>query len=209
LRFRHPEIADLAFTPDGKELVAGVGRNPLGVFDAKTGRKLREVGKVSANNNYGFALSPDGTRVACCGFALTLWDLRTGGLVRELDARRCQAIAFSPDGARVAAVPEFGADFHVFDAFTGRRLAGWSAGEGGRRMYHAQPIAFSPDGKLLAALVSELRENRPFNFTAVSTQVRVWDAETGTPAGAFGTAEAPGPAFPLQAGPGRQVTRSQ
>jgi WD40 repeat protein len=69
LRFRLGGYPELAFTPDGKQLIAGGHGNPLAVFDAATGRKLRELG---ANHPQyrglsGFALAPDGKKVACCG----------------------------------------------------------------------------------------------------------------------------------------------
>jgi RNA polymerase sigma factor (sigma-70 family) len=190
LRFRHREIANLAFTPDGKQLIAGSGRTSLAVFDAATGRKLREVGKVSSNNVYGFALSPDGKQVVCCGFDVTVWDLETGQLVRELGCGRCQAVAFSPDGTKVVVVKEHRALFQVIEVATGRELAGWAVREGRQFMDGVAAVAFSPDGKSVAAVVTEFREDQPSHFTAVSAQVRLWDAEKGAPQGTIGPADA-------------------
>jgi RNA polymerase sigma factor (sigma-70 family) len=203
LRFRQPNVLELAFTPDSKELIAGVGREPLGVFDARTGRKLREVGKTSPNNNYGFALSPDGKTIACCDANLTLWDRETGKLVHELGCRRCQAVAFSPDGARVAGVLEMQEQLFLFDTATGRRLGSWAVGDGKGGNYLVSTLAFSPDGKYVGGLVSELREVHPFSLTAVSTQVRLWDAEKGTLAGTFGTPDDTPHGFAFQPGTGQ------
>jgi RNA polymerase sigma factor (sigma-70 family) len=206
LRFRHDEIVDLAFTPDGTRLIAGSGRRPLAVFDAATGRRLRDVGKMSANGYYGFALSPDGRRVACCGFDVTLWDLQTGELIRELGCGRCQSVAFSPDGTKLAVVKELRAECLVLDAADGERLSGWAVGEGKRPMYDVRSLAFAPDGKLVAGLVSELREDKPFQFTAVSTQLRLWDAGRGTPMRTFSSADDPVYAFAFQPGTKRLAT---
>lgn len=196
VRFRHNGIAHLAFTPDGTQLLAGTGHSPLAVFDPLTGRRLREVGKHSPNNIYGFALSPDGKQVANCGFDVGLWELDTGRLVREFGAGRCQAVAFSPDGARLAAVTELRARCQVFTA-TGERLAQWNVGDD--KQYHdARLLSFSPDGKLLVALVSELREEKPFHFVAAGTSVRLWDAAKGEPAGSVGTADDPVYGFAFQ-----------
>src|SRR5690348_1440176 len=68
IRFRHARMEDVAFTPDGKRLIAGIGKKPLSVFDAMTGRKLRDVGKSTSSGVLGgFAVSPDGKWVASCG----------------------------------------------------------------------------------------------------------------------------------------------
>ena len=43
LRFRHEAIAGLAFTPDGKRLVAGIGRDPLAAM-ARTPERICDFG---------------------------------------------------------------------------------------------------------------------------------------------------------------------
>ncbi|HEV3238531.1 MAG TPA: sigma-70 family RNA polymerase sigma factor, partial [Gemmataceae bacterium] len=189
LRFRHNEIAELAFTPDGKRLIAGTGRNPLAIFDAKTGEKLRQVGKVSPNNYYGFALSRDGERVACCGFDVSIWDTKTGNLIKELGCGRCQAVSFSPDGTKIAVVKEHSGEFQVVDATTGKSLVEWKVGENGKEMYMVNSLSFSFDGKLVAALAAELHLDGPGSIRASNFELHLWDANTGVPAGNIGTPE--------------------
>ncbi len=209
LRFRHDEVYDLAFTPDGKQLIAGCGRAPLAVFDTATGRKLHELGKTSPNNPYGFALSPDGKRVVCCGYDLFVWEVETGKLVRELGLGRCQAVAFSPDGTKIVAVKEHQPILFLAEAATGKKLAEWTVGEKGRGgwpKHDIRSIAFTPDGKYVAGIFNELREDQPSMLTVASSRVQLWDAEKGVPAWSFDSSDFPVSAFAFQPGTNRLAT---
>jgi WD40 repeat protein len=205
LRFRHSEIVEVAFTPDSKRLIAGSGRAPLAIFDAKTGEKLAQIGKVTPNNYYGFALSPDGKRVACCGFDVSVWDLETGKLVRELECGRCCAVAFSPDGSKIVAVQELKGKFQVVDVDTGTHLRTWQAGEDDKAFYLVNGVSFTSDGKLVAALVSRLQNDGRNNLQEQTARVQLWDPETGGPAGTLGWPEDKADAFALQPGKNRAV----
>ncbi|QEH38461.1 Serine/threonine-protein kinase PrkC [Aquisphaera giovannonii] len=139
------------------------------------------------------ALSPDGRRLAAGSgpwfqphdgptAALTVRDLDSG---RELFARRgapgaVQAVAFSPDGRRLAAASgtSDGAVRGVItchDAATGREL--WSAEE---RDANVLGLAFSPDGKAVAAACGGFN-----NYDAVG-YVRLYDAAAGRPRATIG-----------------------
>jgi RNA polymerase sigma factor (sigma-70 family) len=208
LRFRHVGICNLVFTPDGKQLIAGEGTAPLAVFDAATGRKLRSIGKASPNNFGAIALSPDGKRVACCGFDLSIWDLETGQLIRELGCGRCQSVAFSPDGKKVAVVPEWRAEVAVVEVATGKRLAEWMVKQGWVNQwnvgqYHLFSLAYSLDGKFLAGVLHEVREKKPFSFTVNSMQLCLLDAAKGTLVRSFGSPEDPVYTFAFQPRTGR------
>jgi len=193
LRFRHEAVAALAFTPDGKRLVAGVGRSPLAVFDPADGRKLHEVGASSANNNYGFAVSPDGKRVYCTGYHLAAYDLESGAKVRTFEAAvRCSSVAVSPDGKKVAVAREHSAgQAMILDTDTGNKLVDLNlkdvpaAGFGP----DVRGMAFSPDGQLVAAIVSEVKETNPRQFTVVPLGIRLWNATTGNTVGTAGPIE--------------------
>ena len=163
LRFRHEAVAALAFTPDGKRLIAGIGREPLAVFDAADGRKLRTVGETSANNNYGFALSPDGKHVFTTGYHLAMFDLDTGAKVREFEAVRPSAVAVSPDGKKVACVREDRGEAMIFDTATGKKLADLNLKDLPATTWgpHVSDLAFSPDGQVVAAVVFEAKELKP------------------------------------------------
>ncbi len=211
LRFRHHHMFHIAFTPDGKQLIAGDGCSPLAVFDAATGRKLREIGKnsVGANALTGFALSPDGKQVACCGSDLFVWDLETGRPIRQLHCGLSREAVYSADGTKLAvAVKETtrGAITGVVlvDAATGKHVAEWTVvqkddvnkiGFGG--------IALSPDGKYLAGCFFELREEKPFVTRAKSMRIWLLDAATGKRVRIIGSADVSLGSIAFQPGTGR------
>jgi RNA polymerase sigma factor (sigma-70 family) len=180
VRFRHDMIEDLAFTSDGKRLIAGVRRTTLAVIDPADGRKLGQVGPMDSNYNDGFALSPDGKRVYCIGSRLIEWDLATGAKVRQFEAVQCQSVAVSPDGKKVAAAREVdretqGGSAMIFDAATGEKLVDLHqkdlpAHQPGLDVRH---MAFSPDGKMVAAVAKSGR--------GLPIGVRLWEAATGKP----------------------------
>jgi RNA polymerase sigma factor (sigma-70 family) len=193
LRFRHEAVRALAFTPDGKRLVAGVGRSPLAVFDPLDGRRLAIVGSESANNNYGFALSADGKRVYCTGYHLSAFDLDTGTKVREYEsAIRCSSVAVSPDGKRLAVAREQGTvAAMILDADTGKTLAELPLKDlpPSRWGPDFTGLAFSPDGKVVAGIVTRVEENKPNILTAVPVGLRLWETATGNPLGTAGPAD--------------------
>ncbi len=115
IRFRHGDgVSNALYTPQG-HLVVSVGprgaivgaSGSVHVWDAATGRKLREIGDP-ATNFLGIALSPDGSTLATSEEhgGLRLWDFTTGRERRrwhEIKNEYYQHLAFSPDGQTVAA----------------------------------------------------------------------------------------------------------
>jgi WD40 repeat protein len=104
----------VAFTPDGsKIIVAGMGGARL--FNARDGGLL-DVEFLSAFVE-NTATSSDGTKLFCAdsSYLSKVWDLNTGEELLAVDvgrgARSAPAVAFSPDGRRVAA--GFASDGHT------------------------------------------------------------------------------------------------
>jgi WD40 repeat protein/serine/threonine protein kinase len=115
------------------------------------------------------ALSPDGKLVATSGKFIVLWDADTGKKLHTMENKKgsLEALAFSPDGAFLAAAihRNYTGGVLVWDVKTGQLVKALPDPD----LTTAAPcttVAFSPDGKLLAA-------------GAVDRTVRVWDFDTG------------------------------
>jgi WD40 repeat protein len=119
------------------------------------------------------ALSPDGSTVALGSgpnsHKLFLWNWQTAEGPRPLKAPRyCgHALAFSPDGRRLAECGNFEPTVRVWDVAGGRLLYRLELPDH-EPCWH-QGLAFSPDGKVLAASAS----------TNSRGMVHLWDPATG------------------------------
>jgi WD40 repeat protein len=93
------------------------------------------------------AFSPDGRRLATLGWAVRVWDVETGRLVRELPSKTFVGVglAFAPDGTRLA--PADDEKVLVWDLATGKGRPLWAPKFG----LYPLGVAFSPDGRALAA----------------------------------------------------------
>jgi RNA polymerase sigma factor (sigma-70 family) len=153
LRGHEGEVVALAYSADGKTL-ASTGRDRrLRLWDATTGKPLRNM---EIHPGFFQAFSPDGRALAWAdwgGKALGAWEFHSGRPPRsfadEPGAPRLFSpptwLAVSPDGKTVAAA---GVDHtvHLWEVATGKercRFAGHRAPAG--------PFSFSRDGKLLAS----------------------------------------------------------
>jgi WD40 repeat protein len=114
------------------------------------------------------ALSADGRHVTIYwrNDPLTVWDAATGKRLKTLSDGNVAAVAYSPDGRRVAAIVSGDpSSIRLWDLGSGkelwhRDLAVWYAGWADEKT-----LAFSPDGKAVA--LTHWRN------------VRIWDAATG------------------------------
>lgn len=146
----------VTFRPDGESLFSGSTDHtvrswplPGGALDrtpdGTPGRKLGDCGAPVLS----LAVSANGQLVggACGGGGSVLWDAGTGAEIRRgrgpaLEAR---AVAFSPDGRRMATGAD-DASILVEDVATGRMLASLSGNVG-----HLEAVGYGPDGRVLAA----------------------------------------------------------
>ncbi len=136
-------LVSVQFAADGRSIVSGSWDGSVRVWDAESGVELHRIEIGSPVD--GLALSPDGEMVAVvAGESASLWDLGSGERVAALAGRSIVAVAFSPDGTRVA-------------------TGGW---DGLVRVSHLAPgvpdevlvahdgvmaVTFSPDGSRLAS----------------------------------------------------------
>jgi WD40 repeat protein len=137
-------VSSVAFTPDGHGLVSGdlAGHVLYWELATQTPRSLRRLGKVSV---WSVALAPDGKRVAAAGQrGLSLIDVETGAVLRELDRSPQLAVVFALGGAAIIAG---GADgqLRAFAAESG--ALSWSAAAGDQ----VHSLAVTADGKTVAA----------------------------------------------------------
>lgn len=144
-------VRAVVFSPDGRRLLSGAGDRSARLFDAGTASTLHVFGgQVGAVRAVHF--SPDGRSALTVdsGDRAWLWNTETGRLLAAL-AKATQkshtAMAFSPDGTRIASA---GDELRLYDAVTGQSLLSLD-GSGSERAEVMTAIAFSPDGKLLAS----------------------------------------------------------
>jgi WD40 repeat protein len=171
LRGRGPMISCLAFSPDGKSLVAGGywgGTVPVApgddaetiqVWDLASGRRRGAFG--GHRGLVGLAFSPDGKTLATVDLGeqtVRLWEVASAGKRAQLRGHdeTIFAIAFAPDGKALASASMDGT-VRLWELPSGRELArfrghrGWALG-----------VAFAPDGKSLAS-------------SSTDTTALVWD----------------------------------
>ncbi|OWK43508.1 eIF2A-related protein [Fimbriiglobus ruber] len=186
------EYTSLAFSPDGKMLVAGTAKDSR-LFDTDTGTMTKRL----ASPAVAVAWFADSKQVLTSSAnGMVVWDPSTGQKVKSLSGAPFLAFV-SPDGASVYGGTSY--DLYVWDVASGRGSRTWKVGAEGSAYWangrplvtgvgtpqltlwdpattktthtleHTGPvhaIAWSPDGKSLAAASDD-------------KTVRVWDPATG------------------------------
>jgi RNA polymerase sigma factor (sigma-70 family) len=144
--------AGVAFTHDGRRLIAGGPDSLPRLWDVATGKELLRFDRHAAPL-VALTLSKDGkTLVAGCeDYTVRLWDAATGRPVEPAGepGLGILSVAWSPDGKTLASA---GADGFVrlWDTATGKELRtlGKLAGD-------LACVAFAPDGKAVAAAAAQ------------------------------------------------------
>jgi RNA polymerase sigma factor (sigma-70 family) len=166
VRFRHSEnVADIAFSPDGKVLAAA-DSDEVCLWDAATGKLLGRLNGVP--DSHGLAFAPDGKLLATGRpDVIVFWDPVTGRQVREIPVKEpVQSLTFSPDGKTLAWLAEDNT-LRLSEVATGKVLHEWP----GPANTVPSSVAFSPDSRTLA-LACQKDNDTPLYDTATGKEMR-------------------------------------
>lgn len=165
----HHLIWSLAFSPDGKYLVAAEGGveslaietgHLLTVWDVSSRQLLKTLVGHSSDVR-AIAFSPDGKLLASGSFddTIKLWDTTTWEELATLKTHKVHGLAFSPDGKRLVSG---GRDktVKIWDVATRQELCTLTTPS------EVNSVAFSPDNKVLAAASND-------------NKIRLWFAASG------------------------------
>ncbi|WP_143727734.1 nSTAND1 domain-containing NTPase [Moorena bouillonii] len=157
-------VTDIAFSPDGKQILSGSFDNTVRLWDTETGQTLHTLEGHTDTVN-AIAFSPDGKQILSGSRddTVRLWDTETGTLIHTLEGHTNTAtdIAFSPDGKQILSGSGDGT-LRLWDTETGQTL---HTLEG--HTEDVYEIAFSRDGKQILSGSGD-------------GTLRLWDTETGT-----------------------------
>jgi WD40 repeat protein len=163
IRFRHGDsIHSLAFTPDGKTIVAQ-GYDDLRIWELATGKQIPRVGNKSVGTGTTNDVSPNG-RLAVVLFPdqegyVGLLEVATGRIVQRFSKRQVYSLCFSLD-SELAATIGYHSEIDLWELATGRAL-GTLKGHKDRIF----SVTFSADGKMLVSG----GEDRTIRFWDVSS----------------------------------------
>src|SRR5262249_14057177 len=155
-------IYSVAFSKNGKTLVAGGGGTSLTLWEVATGKKIRQIRDGFAGRAWSVPFAPDGRTVAAGaeGSSIHLWDSTTGKELRPAVGHRgwVRAVALAPDQQRVASAGHDGW-VRLWDLATGKESRRFTA----PRDFFTH-VSLLPDGRALAVGWDTLR---------------VWESATG------------------------------
>jgi DNA-binding beta-propeller fold protein YncE len=162
---RAPSFVDaVAFSPDGRRIVAGLGDGSITVWDAANGKATAQISGSDTDWINSVAFSPDGKTVVSGSEDRTIriWDTASGREVGSplTEAAPVESVAYSPDGKRIASGA--GNVIRIWDPATGQEVGQPLTGHTGS----VESVAFSPDGKRIVSGSDD-------------ATVRIWDAASG------------------------------
>jgi eukaryotic-like serine/threonine-protein kinase len=174
-------IWSVVFAPDGKTLAMGMDDGTVRIWDAERGVLLSRL-KAQDGPVWKVAFNHDGTRIATVGDDghLRLWDPTNSKDMETINlSSGARAVAFSPDGQRIAAGTRQGA-VRVYNAADGTLLLTMAGHKGS-----VMALAWSHDGRLLASASGD----QTIKVWDVSgTEIKEVDTLTGHTGGVYAVA---------------------
>lgn len=170
----HNEINFIALAPDRKMLVVVGLNNGVELWDVVRRLKLKTLVAPSKARVIGSVAFGVDNRTLAIGSGSEIWllNLPSGTIQRRLpsSAPRVTALAFSPDGTRLASAHHW-QGMIIWDVATGRPVVESKYGLVDRRLdhQHVNSLAFSPDREVLVSSGLE--------------GVAFWNGKTGEPLG--------------------------
>ncbi len=152
------EVNAIAFSPDGRKVIAGLANGQLHLLDLITGKAISKPFEGHADAILSVAFSPDGQTIVSGSDdgTLRLWDLRGNSLGKPFEGNtgNVYSVAFSPDGQFI--VSGSGYEFDPLDNkdkairlwnLQGNQIAEPFEGHTSK----ISSVAFSPDGQSIAS----------------------------------------------------------
>lgn len=158
------------FTPDGQTMITGGEKGQLSFIDASSGEILHS-GKTETGGALAGAVSPDGTKLAICGYATgaEVWDIPSRKSLGKYYGHqaRIHSVAFSPD-SRLFASGSADGTVRIREVATKKQTQKFAG--------HTLPpgkLAFSRDGRRFVS--------GTMNWTEMDKNgvLRIWDVATG------------------------------
>jgi WD40 repeat protein len=186
----------LAFSPDGTCLVTTGDGGRVRLWDYATGAQLsKEAAHVRGNHGVrtqGAAFSPDGRAFATSGedHFVRLWDAQTGKQLLELQngdeggAANANPVAFSPDGALLAAASARNGEIRIWDLKGDSKVKLISKAH----ERDINSLAFTADGRTLISSGSHVVVTGG-NRGHMVPEIRCWDPRSGEKQPGFETDE--------------------
>ncbi len=137
-------VLSVAFSPNGKSVAVAGSDNTAAIWDVASGQLVHAL-RGHSGTVLSLAFAGDGKFLASASldYTIKVWELASGLPVRTLELREAAvAVAFSPDGERLASAGEN--SLNIWDVASWNLLRGWSPLAGA-----IGPLMFSPDGKSL------------------------------------------------------------
>lgn len=165
------EVANVMFSPDGKQIASTSKDDTIKLWDATTG-EVQKTFQDFAANFLSLAFSPSGNYIASGSFDETvkLWDTRTGDIQETFRGHSgaIYSIAFSPDEKQIAS-GSWDKTVKLWDCATGNLLRTFEGHTDDVRI-----LTFSPDGKFIASGC--------YNCSGLGNSpksIKLWDISTG------------------------------